>query len=257
MRGFWARLLAVGIAGFGALVLVTLSASLVAASSRVDGYTAQVGSLKVQIYSQMCDNGGSNLHTRLAVKNTSSSPKQILVRDSFARVVYDPPGPIPPGKGTLVHLTSSRRAPAHSLTISADGQTKTMTVPESPLSCTTTTTKPTTTTTKPRGTTTSSSTSSTSTTTTTVVVGPGGGGDPGGGGIVSGAGVVAAGGAVTSPAAVRASTGTLPFTGSDIRGFAVLGNLLVLIGFALLYFSHRSTRGAAFLKRLRLVGTSS
>ena len=48
-----------------------------------------------------------------------------------------------------------------------------------------------------------------------------------------------------------ASTGTLPFTGSDIRAFALLGNLLVLIGFAMLFISHRSPKAAAFFKRLR------
>ena len=53
-----------------------------------------------------------------------------------------------------------------------------------------------------------------------------------------------------------ASTGTLPFTGSDIRGFAVLGNLLVLIGFAMLFISHRSPKAAALFKRLRPSSTS-
>lgn len=256
MRGLWARLLAVGIAAFGALTILTLSAPLVSASSRVNGYSAQVGPLKVQIFSQMCDNFGPVLHTRLAVKNTSSSPKQIVVHDAFATVVYDPPGAIPPGKGMLVHLTSSRRTPTHSLTLAADGQTKTMTVPASPGSCTTTTTKSTTTTTKPGETTTTTGSGST-TTSSTVVVNPGGGGDPGGGGVVTGPGVVVVGASLRSTAAVRAaSTGTLPFTGSDIRSFAVLGNLMVLIGFAMLYVSHRSPRAAAFFKRLR-PGTAS
>jgi hypothetical protein len=44
---------------------------------------------------------------------------------------------------------------------------------------------------------------------------------------------------------------TLPFTGSDIRTFALLGNLMVLIGFTLLFVSHRSPRAAAMIKRMR------
>ncbi len=63
--------------------------------------------------------------------------------------------------------------------------------------------------------------------------------------------VVSAAGSVPSSGAVKASTGTLPFTGSDLRTFAVLGNLLVLIGFGLLYLSHRSPKTAALLARLR------
>jgi hypothetical protein len=51
-------------------------------------------------------------------------------------------------------------------------------------------------------------------------------------------------------AAVKPAS-TLPFTGSDIRTFALLGNLMVLIGFTLLYLSHRSPRAAAMLKRMR------
>jgi hypothetical protein len=44
---------------------------------------------------------------------------------------------------------------------------------------------------------------------------------------------------------------TLPFTGSDIRRYAIIGNLLVLIGFPMLLISHRSPRAAAFFQRLR------
>jgi hypothetical protein len=89
-----------------------------------------------------------------------------------------------------------------------------------------------------------------------VTVAPGGGGtnppgDPGGGTVVSPGVVTAA--KVTTPAAVKATTAAskLPFTGSDIRGFAIIGNILVLLGFGLLLLSHRSPRVAAFFQRLR------
>lgn len=252
---------AVGIAVFGALTLVTLSGSSVAsAGTNVHGFQAQVGALKVQVYSQMCDNGGQNLHTRLAVRNTGSTAKSVMVHDPLGPSVYDPPGPIPAGKGMLVHLTMTRDAPEHTLTVSGDGETVTMTVPDSPCNSTTTTSttkKPPTSTTKP---TTSTSKPVTSSTINTVPVGPGGGpGDPGdpGGGVIVGAGVVGVGASVGNNGAVKAaSTGTLPFTGSDIRGFAVLGNLLVLIGFALLFISHRSPKATAFFKRLRPTANS-
>lgn len=261
MLGTRARLLAVGAALFGALALMTSGASLASASSRVGGTSNQVGSLKVQIYSQMCDGNGPNLHTRLAVRNVGSSPQSLMVHDTLANAVYDPPGAIPPGKGQLVHLTSGNNTPSHTLTISSGGQTKTMTVPSSP--CTTTTTSSSTTsTTKPHhGTTTTTGSSSTSST-TSVTVAPGGGGtnppgDPGGGTVVSPGVVTAA--KVTTPAAVKATTAAskLPFTGSDIRGFAIIGNILVLLGFGLLLLSHRSPRVAAFFERLRPGSTPS
>src|SRR5215212_9848672 len=148
MRTGKTRLGAVGLALFGALTMVTLSAPAASADSRVYGHETQVGGLRVQIYSQMCDNDGPNLHTRLNVRNTTSTAKTVMVHDSYARAVYDPPGPIAPGKGMLVHLTSSRRTPAHSLTLASNGEMETLTIPHSP--CTTTTTS----TTKPHGTTT-------------------------------------------------------------------------------------------------------
>lgn len=239
---------------FGALTLVTLGAGGASAESpRVRGNIASVGGLKVQIYSQMCDNGGPNLHTRLNVKNLSSTTKQVLVHDTYARAVYDPPGPLRPGKATLVHLTSSSRTPSHTLTVAAGGDSVTMTVPESPCptstssSSTSSSSTSTSSTSKPHG-------SSTSTIVTTPV-------DPGGGPSnppVAGPGVVAAGGSVgSSGATAAASTGTLPFTGSDLRTFALIGNLLVLIGFAMLYLSHRSPKTAAFFKRLRPTSNAS
>jgi hypothetical protein len=239
-----------GLALFGALTLATLSAPAASADSRVEGHSTHVSGLRVQIYSQMCDNDGPNLHTRLAIRNTSSTAKQVLVHDTYARVVYDPPGAIPPGKGMLVHLTSARRTPAHSLTLASSGQTETLAVPQSPCPTTTTTS-----TTKPHGsttTTTKTSTSTTKTPPTSVIVDPGGGpSDPGPGGGV-GNNVVSAAGSVPQSGAVKAAaTGTLPFTGSDLRTFAVIGNLLVLVGFAMLYLSHRSPKAAALLARLR------
>jgi len=238
------------LAVFGALTFVTLSGSPASAGPTVRGYTAQVGELRVMVYSQMCDRGKQNLHTRLAVRNTGSTPQTIMVHDPLGPAVYDPPGPIAPGKGTLVHLTMTRDAPEHSLTLQAAGQTVSMTVPESPCntSSTTSTTKSTNSTSTTKSTT-STSKPTTSSTITTIPVDPGGG--PGGG-VVNSPGVVAVGASMGSTGAVQAaSTGTLPFTGSDIRGFALLGNLLVLIGFAMLFISHRSPKTAAFFKRLR------
>jgi hypothetical protein len=246
----------VGLALFGALTFATLSAPSASADSRVYGYSAEISGLRVQVYSQMCDGMGKPLHTRLGVKNTSSVPKQLLVHDSYASAVYDPPGPIAPGKGTLVHLTSSKRTPRHTLTLASGGETKTMTIPESPCTSTTTTSS-----TQPHGSTTSTtktttSTSKPTTSSTIPTVDPGGGpGDPGPGpGPGSGVGnnVVSAAGSVPQSGAVKAAaTGTLPFTGSDLRTFAVIGNLLVLIGFGMLYLSHRSKKTAALLARLR------
>jgi hypothetical protein len=202
----------------------------------------------------MCDNGGPLLHTRLTVKNTASSPKQILVQDPFATAVYDPPGPIAGGKGTLVHLTSKRGIPAHSVTLASNGQTKSMPVPGDPCPVVPPTTKPTTATTKP---TTNTTKPTTQTTGGVVPPDPGHPGTPGG--PVVQPGVVVVGAAVGSNGAAAvsaASTGTLPFTGSDIRGFALLGNLMVLLGFAMLIISHRSPRTAAFFKRMRPSTTS-
>ncbi len=255
MQGRRVRLGAVGLALFGALTLATLSAPAAWADARVDGHDTKVAGLNVQIYSQMCDNDGPNLHTRLAIRNTSSTAKQVLVHDSYARAVYDPPGAIAPGKGMLVHLTSSRRTPAHTLTLAADGQTQTLTVPQSPCPTSTTTTS----TTKPHGSTstTTKSTTSTSkpTTSSTIDPGSGPGGGPGDPGVGAGGAtndVVSAAGSVPSSSAVKAaSTGTLPFTGSDLRTYALIGNLLVLVGFGMLYLSHRSPRTAALLARLR------
>jgi hypothetical protein len=243
----------VGLALFGALTVATLSASSASADSRVYGYSAEISGLRVQIYSQMCDGMGKPLHTRLGVKNTSSVPKQLLVHDSYAHAVYDPPGPIAPGKGTLVHLTSSKRTPRHTLTLASGGETKTMTIPESPCTSTTTTSS-----TQPHGSTTSTTTKTTTSTSkpptssTIPTVDPGGGpSDPGPGSGV-GNNVVSAAGSVPQSSAVKAAaTGTLPFTGSDLRTFAVIGNLLVLIGFGMLYLSHRSKKTAALLARLR------
>jgi hypothetical protein len=247
--------MAVGLAVFGALTLVTLGASSASASDRVHGFSTEVGSMKVSVFSQMCDGGGPPLHTRLAVKNNASSAQQIVVHDVYAsKAVYDPPGPIAPGKGTLIHLTSKRGVPSHSITIAANGQTGTMTVPEDPCPVDPPTTDPTTDTTKPTGTTkpTTPTTKGTTQTTGGAVIPPDPG-DPGTpGGVVSSPGVVAVGASVgANTAAKAATTGTLPFTGSDIRGYALLGNLLVLLGFAMLIISHRSPRAAAFFKRMR------
>ena len=109
----------------------------------------------------------------------------------------------------------------------------------------------TTTTTKPHGTTTT--TGDPGTTTTTVIVGPagGGGGNPGGPTVVA-LPVSPTLPRTVTPSAVKAATkaATLPFAGSDIRGFAIIGNLLVLIGFGMLLLDS-SPRAAAFLQRLR------
>jgi hypothetical protein len=239
------------LAVFGALTVATLSAPAASADSRVHGHETQIAGLRVRIYSQMCDNDGPILHTRLNVRNTTSTPKQVLVQDTYAQTVYDPPGPIPPGKGMLVHLNSSRRTPAHSVTLASSGQTQALAIPQSPCTSTTTTS-----TTKPHGTTTTTGkgTTTTSKTPTSSVIPatapPGDPGDPGDPGVNNN--VVSAAGSVPSSGAVKAaSTGTLPFTGSDLRTFAVLGNLLVLIGFGLLYLSHRKPLTAAMLARLR------
>jgi hypothetical protein len=244
---------------FAALALTTLGASLASASSRVSGYSSQVGGLRVQIYSQMCDGNGPNLHTRLAARNTTSAPQSLTVMDPLARAVYDPPGSIAPGKGQLVHLTSSNASPGHTIVLTSGGQTKIMTVPESPCTSTTSSSSTTSTTKPHHGTTTTTGDPGSSTSSTTsVTVSPGGGdnnppSDPGGNTVVSPGVVAVAAKHLTTPAAVKAArtASTLPFTGSDIRGFAIIGNVLVLLGFGLLLLSHRSPRVAAFFRRLR------
>lgn len=257
MRAFWARLAAVGMAGSFALLFVTIGAvSTASASSRVHGNNTMVGSLRVSVYSQMCDHGGP-LHTRLVVQNHGTSPKTVTVIDGYAQAGYDPPGPIAPGKSMQVHLISSKLTPEHTFTVAGDGASKTMTVPESPCSTTTSSSSTSSTSSTSSSSTTSTTKTSTSSTINTLPTDPG---DPGGPTVV-GPGVVAVGASIANNggggSVVRAaSTGTLPFTGTDIRLFAVLGNLLVLIGFGLLYLSHRSPKAAAFLKRLRPSATS-
>src|SRR3954452_11616469 len=119
MRGRRARLGAVGLALFGALTVATLSASSASADSRVYGYSAEISGLRVQIYSQMCDDMGKPLHTRLGVKNTASISMHLCVHDSYVNAVYVPPCPIAPGMSSLVHLTSSKRTPRHTLTLAS------------------------------------------------------------------------------------------------------------------------------------------
>jgi hypothetical protein len=249
MRGHWARLTVMAITVVGALALTAPAA--VADRSRVPDNSTSVGPLKVRVYSQMCDGlGGQKLHTRLNVKNVSSKPQTVRVWDPYAKVVYDPPGAIEPGRGTLVHLTSPRQTPAHTVTVHAEGASAPVSVAKSPCPPhTIPTTKPTTATTKPHTTVTSGPHTSVTTGYVPPVVPP----DPPGGPPVGGPGVVGAVGSVASSpssGAVQAASGTLPFTGSDMRAFAILGNLMVLIGFVMLLISHRSVRARSFLAKL-------
>jgi hypothetical protein len=241
MRRLWARLTVVGIAVLSALAL---AAPLAFADSRVPANSTQIGPLKVRIYSQMCDGVGQKLHTRLNIKNTSSKAQKVLVQDSFARVTYDPTDVIPPGKGTLIHLTSSRLTPARTVTVHAEGATGTVAVAKSPCPTNPPPTDPPPTDPPP--------TDPPPTGATIPTIPPTVPQNPGGGPPVGGPGVVGSPGFVSSPGAATAAraTGTLPFTGSDLRAFALLGNLLMLIGFGLLLLSHRSGRANAFFKKL-------
>ena len=231
----------VAITAFGTLAL---AAPLAVADSRAAPNSTQIGPLVIRVYSLMCDGHGRPLHTRLNVKNTSATPQKVLVIDAFAtRVTYDPKDVIDPGMGTLVHLTSPRSTPAHNATVVAEDAKGAVAIPASPcplIPPTKPTVGPTKPTTKP-------------TTVTTGGVPPTVPYDPGGGPPPGSPGVVGAGGIVSTPAstsAAKAASGTLPFTGSDIRGFALIGDLMVLIGFAMLLVSHRSPRMTALLKRL-------
>jgi hypothetical protein len=194
----------------------------------------------------MCDGFGGKLHTRLNVANTSGSPQRVFVQDPFAKVVYDPGAVIAPGQGTLVHLTSSPKTPAHTATVHAASATGTVSIARSP--CPPVTEPPTTPTTKKPPPTTQPTVSPTSSPTVPATVPF----DPGGGPPVGGPGAISAPAAVakTAPAnAIKAgSSGTLPFTGSDMRAFALLGNLLIVIGFVMLLLSHRAKRNAAMLQ---------
>jgi hypothetical protein len=58
------------------------------------------------------------------------------------------------------------------------------------------------------------------------------------------------GGGGTGTGVKAAATGTLPFTGSDIRAYAILGDLLVLLGFVMLIVTHRSPRMTALMAKI-------
>jgi hypothetical protein len=238
MRGLWGRLAAMGLVLLGALAL-TVPVAL--ADSRVPSNSAQVGPLQVRIFSQMCDGFGGQLHTRLNIANTSSSSQRVVVQDPFSKIVYDPSNVVSAGKGMLVHLTSSPATPPHDVTVLADGATGTVRVQQSP--CTTTSSSSSSSSTSSSSTTSTTRGTTGSTTPTTAPF------DPGGGGPVTGPGSVSASGGGVSPASTTAvkaaSSGVLPFTGSDMRAFALLGNFLVVIGFVMLLLSHRARRNAA------------
>jgi hypothetical protein len=244
MRGFWARLTVVGITVVSALALAV---PMAVADSRAAPNSTQIGPLIVRVYSLMCDGHGQPLHTRLNIKNTSASPQKVLVVDAFAtKITYDPKDVIDPGMSTLVHLTSPRSTPAHDATVVAGAAKGTVPIPKSPCDSTPTTNPTTPPTSGPPD------TNPTTATTAPYVpqTVPNG---PNGGPPVGSPGIVGAVGAVSDPGttnAAKAASGTLPFTGSDIRGFALLGDLMVLIGFAMLLISHRSPRVSAFFKRL-------
>lgn len=224
------------VAGIAACSALALGAPGAVADSRVPDNSTHIGPLRVRVYSQMCDGYGQRLHTRLNIRNMSSKPEKVLVQDGFSRVTYDPTDVISPGKGTLIHLTSSRLTPARQVTVhQVGGASGQVAVAKSP--CPTTPTNPTTTSTNPP---TTSTNPSTSTSPPTVPV------DLGGGPPVAGPGVVGATGGLTSSAGnvAKAASGTLPFTGSDMRLYALIGNLLVLIGFTLLIISHRKRQAS-------------
>jgi hypothetical protein len=243
MRGLWARLAVVVIA---ALAAVALAAPLAYADARVPDNSTQIGPLVVRVYSQMCDGHGLPLHTRLNIKNTSSTEQKVLVIDAFAtKITYDPNDVIDPGMGTLVHLTSPRSTPAHNATVSVGTTKGSVAIPKSPCSTTPSTDPPTTPTSEPD---TKPTTVTTGNVPPTVPYEPPGGPPPGSPGIVGAAGSVSDPG--SSGTVAKAASGTLPFTGSDIRGFALIGDLMVLIGFGMLLISHRSSRASSFLKRL-------
>jgi hypothetical protein len=237
----WGRL---GVMGVVVCCALALSAPLALAKpggSRYPDNSTQVGPLKVRIYSQMCDGFGARLHTRLNIKNTSSTPQKVLVQDGFSKITYDPTDTISPGKGTLIHLTSSRQTPARVVTVhQVGGASAKVAVAESP--CPTTPTNPPTTPTNPPTTPTNPPTTPTNPPTTPTVPVEPGGGPP----VYTPGQVGSTGGLPTTSAGTvqRAASGTLPFTGSDMRLYALIGNVLVLVGFTMLLLSHRKRQAA-------------
>ncbi len=244
MRGFWARLMVVGITVVGAARARRFLVA-VADSARPPQFRRRSVRCIVRVYSLMCDGHG-------AAPPYATEHQEHVVEPADGASSWTPSRPrsrttrqdvIDPGMGTLVHLTSSRSTPAHNATVIAGtaqghGADPEVAVPIDPdhgshhqahhvdVEADTSTSKP--------------------TTTSGPYVPP----------TRAGRSRRWAAGRITGnrrrgwcrsrtrgrTSAAKAASGTLPFTGSDIRGFALLGDLMVLIGFAMLLISHRSPR---------------
>jgi hypothetical protein len=173
-----------------------------AAADRVDAGSTNVSGVRVLLYSQMCDNGMQ--HSRLNLRNFNPYPVTVFVFDSQARVTYDPPGPILPGRAKLMHLTAPPDTPGRDVIVEVSNGTKTTYfVPFFPCGGPTTVTN------------------------ATVVPGtqvrPPDNAVP-----VVGPTVTPA--ATPKPVETVVKSGSLPFTGSDARLMAAVATLLVLLG---------------------------
>jgi len=186
----------------GALALSVLAAPVGASTPRrSDPGTQSVSGVRVILYSQMCDNG--NQHSRLNVRNFNSSPVSVFVSDPQARVTYTPGGPIPAGKGMLVHLVADPRAPGRDVTLQVEGGGSiTFHIPE--FNCAPT--NPT-------------------------VISAGGENPPAGNTepVVDPVSTQAAGTAAAKPA-TTVKSGSLALTGADTRFLAAVATLFVLLG---------------------------
>jgi hypothetical protein len=83
-------------------------------SSTVSGY-----GVRVRVYSQMCDNGFQ--HTRVNVRNSSGRAVGVTLSDPDARdITYRPTGYVPSGTAQAISITAAPNAPARTATVAVN-----------------------------------------------------------------------------------------------------------------------------------------
>jgi hypothetical protein len=122
MEGAWGWRLpreAVQIVVVSAVATVGLFLAAPSADAEQLSTTVSAYGIRVRVYSQMCDNGFQ--HTRLNVKNLSGQPVYIDVSDPRARSInFGSSGFVPAGTGKPVHIVASSNAPARTATVTVD-----------------------------------------------------------------------------------------------------------------------------------------
>ena len=213
MEGAWGRRLPRGAVQMLMVFAVATAGLLVAASgagAEQIGSTASGYGVRVRVYNQMCDNGFQ--HTRLNVRNDSGQPVSIDVSDPQARSIeFGGSGFIPAGTTKVVSITANPNAPARTATVTvAPGGPIAIPIPYK--QCV-------------------------EVVPTTVVSVPPVPYDP----------------PKTPPAVVTpkvttvVESGTLPFTGSDVRFISALAALFVVLGGAFMFIQRRIDSHKALL----------